>query len=1059
MPLVSFIIPLYNSAETIERTLSSVRSQSLSDIEIIMADDGSSDTTREIAGRIAGEDDRITFLSRTVNRGVSYTRNEALECAHGKYIRFVDADDTIPKKSTEKMVKVAEKFDSELVIGIMKRKSALGSYNFIDTEDLARKEVIAPDDPDLVRSFSLCNKLLRRSIIEEYKIRFDSYKHAEDGLFLFEYKSHISNINGCDTNVYTYYNPEFFECASSTSDLSMDQLKDIVDVGEKIREISRVRGDDFVRVTDIRMTDKSLLNEYYRKIWRFDSDTEKLLIESLEKYRDRIGKANWKTIVTSYNDLNLHEGILPTDEIVKAPLLTVVLDKDIEKEHLPLMLESLYYQKLPSFSVLADERLRDAVPEYYQKKKNFSFACADDFDDSESIFNYAIGHSVSRYLLFADHAVIFTSDSLLRSINLLRGDVDFISGNLGYIKDGSLSFPDVCQYSFASYSSGKSSGCSVNDLLDPYFANKVFSKASIARECFRFSADADKDIREIYSVFKHGKYRKIKYLLPEDGIDLIDMSPVPKSTYDRLALFSLVYCGEDRLRSEIKPLYENRKKNGLRKEVLFIPAGKTLGRNAKALYDALPVRKRVVSTADIKRIEDRMLVYSGSQVVVFESFDFRFRKSNIGPGQTVIPLADDLLKTDSDVQDAVRFIKAQMKETRIGFFGEHKALREWIEGASEDSIDSEKVFYELCRKYKKKTELDSRKVLFISDMREEMGGNFKALADAVPKDMTIETFFKSNKNEPYTYDELDHLAKLMCTSKYIVLEDYFIFTDGYTLRKGQELCQLWHACGAFKKFAASRAISGESMKLHQGYSKYTRVTVSAEDIRHNYAEAFGIDVDKVQACGVPRTDIFFDAEYVGKKQEELHNLYPVMNGKKVILFAPTYRGDNLNVAGYDFDMLDPDMLYNELHDEYVFAFKWHPAAYQNLKKRGTDVYHMSEHPDFFIDLSEYRDINDLLLTTDVLVTDYSSVIFDYIFMEKPIVFYTYDYKLYGKGGRDWYYDFSEYTYGRVTENITDLISAIKAEDMCEEKREKFRTKFMSACDGHSSEKTAAYFFG
>ena len=1053
MPAVSFIIPMYNCAETLERTVSSVLRQSLSDIQIILANDGSTDGTREIAEKLEASDGRVELLSRPENKGVSYTRNEALKLASGKYIRFVDADDTIPKRSTEKMVEAAERDGSELVIGIMRKKSSLGSYNFADTEELAGKKVISPDDPALVNSFSLCNKLLRRDIIEKYNIRFGPYRHAEDGLFLFEYMSHISRISGCDIPVYTYYSPEFFETASSTSDLDIGQLRDAIEVGEKIRDAASCRGEEFVRAIDRRMAEKTLLNEYYRKIWRFDAETEHLLIDALNRYRSRLGQAAWKNIATTHRDLDLYDRIPTTDDIAKSPLLTLAISGTVQKDSLPAMLESLYYQKLPSFAVVIHESLKDSVPPYYAGKKNLSFS------DSSDMFNDAVSERKSRFFLFADRAVMFTSDSLLKSILLLmKKNVDFIGGNLAYAEGGALCFPPEYQYAYASYACGESDVMTPNDMLDPYLSNKVISRASIARERFAFTGKSNEDIKRIYSVFRHGKYRSIKYLLPSGDTRISDMPLIPESTYKRFALLSLTYKDEPRLTSEIKPLYDARRKNnGLKKTVLFVPAEEELGPEAKALYDALTCRKEIVSVSEMNDISERMLLYSGYQCVVFESFDFRLRRNNVAPGQTIIPLAGEICTGDRAVEEAVQFITYIMKDSRLGLLEERKVLKDWLDGASEEEEDQDGLFLRLCDKYSSEFPVDEKRVLFISDMRSEMGENYQALANALPRDMDIRTFFKPDKSTGYTQKDLDTLANLMCTSKCIILEDYFRFTSGYTVRGGQQLCQLWHACGAFKKFAASRAISGEALNLHKGYSKYTRVTVSSDAIRQNYAEAFGIDIDRVQACGVPRTDLFFRQDVISEKQKKIHELFPVMNGKKVILFAPTYRGESLDSASYDFDMLDPEKLYEKLHDEYVFVFKWHPAAYANLNKRGTDVYHMSEHPDFFLDLSGYRDINELLLVTDVLVTDYSSIIFDYIFMDKPVVFYTYDLDSYSKGGRDWYYDFSEYTYGPVAEDMDSLIDAIKSGELCEEKRDAFREKFMSACDGHSAEKTAAYF--
>src|SRR5699024_12464411 len=72
---------------------------------------------------------------------------------------------------------------------------------------------------------------------------------------------------------------------------------------------------------------------------------------------------------------------------------------------------------------------------------------------------------------------------------------------------------------------------------------------------------------------------------------------------------------------------------------------------------------------------------------------------------------------------------------------------------------------------------------------------------------------------------------------------------------------------------------------------YTKALVSSEGVRENYAEGFGIMLDRVYATGVPRSDVFFDAEYKSYVRDTLYSKYPYLKDKKVILFAPTFRAN------------------------------------------------------------------------------------------------------------------------------------------------------------------------
>lgn len=365
------------------------------------------------------------------------------------------------------------------------------------------------------------------------------------------------------------------------------------------------------------------------------------------------------------------------------------------------------------------------------------------------------------------------------------------------------------------------------------------------------------------------------------------------------------------------------------------------------------------------------------------------------------------------------------------------------------------VLYEFFRLI---TRVNKNKVLFISDVREKLGGNLSCIWNSLNDSKYLKTtYLKSDRRDVISIKKFNDMIYDFATAKYILLEDYFRYTSYVRPKKEQEICQLWHACGAFKKFGYSRANGSENIKIHKGYKKYTKVITSSESIRGKYAEAFGISLEKIRATGIPRTDIFFDKSVAKKIKHNIYKKYPVIKNKKVILFAPTYRGLRAEEATYDFDKLNYEKIYNEFHEEYVFIIKWHPALYNNLKKNDSFSKFIKSYPAFYVDLSAERDINELLLVADVLVTDYSSVIFEYALLNKPIVYFTYDLEKY-ESSRGLYYDFSEYIYGEVARCSDELIDAIRKHSMNTEMRNKFINRFMSACDGKSTEKVYRWIF-
>lgn len=371
------------------------------------------------------------------------------------------------------------------------------------------------------------------------------------------------------------------------------------------------------------------------------------------------------------------------------------------------------------------------------------------------------------------------------------------------------------------------------------------------------------------------------------------------------------------------------------------------------------------------------------------------------------------------------------------------------------------IFYSISFLFNIMYSLKDNKVLFLSDVRTVMGGNLKSVYDFLEgQDYERVIEFKGDRRVRRSFKEKLVLIYHLSTSKYILLEDLSESITLMKVRKNQEIIQLWHGPGAFKRFGWSRLKNGENIgKIHKGYKKYTKATVSSEDIKWCYAEAFGISENKIKATGFARTDLFFDEQYIDEVKHKFYAEYPHLSHKKIVLFAPTYRGVKVNDASYDFSKLDLDKLYENFHDEYIFIVKWHPALFNNIDRGIVQGPDYTKYNDFFLDFSHYRDINDLLIVADLLITDYSSLIFDYVLLNKPIVYYAYDLEQYaGHGGRGLYFDFQEYVYGKVASNIDELIQSIKNNDLMEEERKVFFNKFMGECDGHSTEKTCKWIF-
>ena len=358
--------------------------------------------------------------------------------------------------------------------------------------------------------------------------------------------------------------------------------------------------------------------------------------------------------------------------------------------------------------------------------------------------------------------------------------------------------------------------------------------------------------------------------------------------------------------------------------------------------------------------------------------------------------------------------------------------------------------------------LDREKVLFLSESHFNLDGNLKAVFDSLDSKYEKNVYVKHDRRQR---DKLSRKLKMwrdLTDSKYIILDDFFSLTSAMKLRKGQELVQLWHGCGAFKKFGFSRMNTGDNIQnINKGYRKYTKVAVTSETVRPCFAEAFDVPEKCVKAVGRPRTDMFFDRNETAEARERVYKAFPDLRDKKVVLVAPTYRGRKVEDAHYDFEQLGLDFLAGCLGNKYHIITKWHPALYSNMMRGICESPVLSGYDEKnakITDVSAYGDINDLLTVADVLVTDFSSVIFDYFLLDKPVVYFIYDRENYQEN-RGLYFDFKDYLYGEVAFDRKSLAAAIKAEKTCKSSRHAFKEKFMKSCDGRSTERVIEWVFG
>ena len=209
-PKLSIIVPVYNVAELIDATLTSVLSQSFRDFELILVDDGSTDGTKEMLETRYHDDHRIRLISQA-NAGPAVARNTGIEAALGHYILFLDSDDTLVDGALQTISDTIDRFGSDLVIFGFRIINVAGGTDFVYTYPetfLAQKSDLASHFGTLYQSNLLnqvWNKAYRREFLQQSGCRFSDYRYGEDRLFVFDLLPKCDSVYISEACLYNYF--------------------------------------------------------------------------------------------------------------------------------------------------------------------------------------------------------------------------------------------------------------------------------------------------------------------------------------------------------------------------------------------------------------------------------------------------------------------------------------------------------------------------------------------------------------------------------------------------------------------------------------------------------------------------------------------------------------------------------------------------------------------------------------------------------------------------------------------------------------------------------------
>lgn len=247
-------------------------------------------------------------------------------------------------------------------------------------------------------------------------------------------------------------------------------------------------------------------------------------------------------------------------------------------------------------------------------------------------------------------------------------------------------------------------------------------------------------------------------------------------------------------------------------------------------------------------------------------------------------------------------------------------------------------------------------------------------ASAIEKDTSHLSFRYFHEKNPL------HLIQCIYTmfkSKVVVTDNYFLMTSVLRKRPSTTCIQVWHANGALKKFGLEDASNSERSprdikRFKRVYASFDYIVTGSDHMREIFKSSFGVNDERFLPTGVPMTDLYYDQRRHSLKRND----FP--KGKKILLYAPTYRDFAMDGLILPFSK---EQLQTELNGDYILLVKLHPAV-KHLAKAETD-------DEWIFDVSD-QPLYPLLRVCDVLITDYSSIVFEYALLEKPVLFFTYD---------------------------------------------------------------------
>ena len=340
--------------------------------------------------------------------------------------------------------------------------------------------------------------------------------------------------------------------------------------------------------------------------------------------------------------------------------------------------------------------------------------------------------------------------------------------------------------------------------------------------------------------------------------------------------------------------------------------------------------------------------------------------------------------------------------------------------------------------------IQHNKVVFASARSERLRGNMRFIRAEMERSWDgVEYVFILRRYSYGLWGKLRYMASLigaqyhLATARLFIVDNAFLPIHVRPHRSGTTVIQVWHAAGALKKFGVDVSPPGRKIENRFLHKYYDWVVVGSKAAIGQYSSALRTDSSHVVPLGLARTDFFFDEDSMAAARARFFERFSDLAGKRIVLYAPTFRG--YGRSKHLIDGLDAPMLRSRLPEDWALVYKAHPVVdTDDIDIRGFDAV-----------IDSGVGINGLFTATDILITDYSASVFEYVLMRKPLVLFAPDLEEY-RESPGFYLDYPADMVGEFARTTGEVADILERGEYDLSGYERFIAEQMECADGNAS---------